>query len=109
MQFSASGSALLEGFQVAASVVGPRATREVTRSIKLQVTKDEVRIFATGDETAVNFHLRHESIQAPGEVVLPAETMVGVLRESRNEAVSLQLEDHSCSVQFDRSQFRCVH
>ena len=108
MEFTLKGQDLLEGFQMAAAVVGPRTTREVTRNIKLTCTQDEVRVFAVGDECAINYRVTPEEVVSPGEVVLPAETMVGVLRESRGEAVSIRLQELACEVEFQQSFFRVL-
>ena len=98
--------ALLAAVQVAAGVVPSRSPKPVLQCIKL-VAEEDIRLFATDLEVGIQCLVRDEEarIDEPGAVLLPAAQTGPILREMRDELITVSSTASGTRIEGERSRF----
>jgi len=105
MKANFNRTALSEALNLLTSVVPSRTPKPILRCVQITTTKKEVRICATDLEIGIN-HLIHEvQVEKAGEVVVPADRLAAIVRESVDEVLSLEADQGTCEVRGADSHF----
>jgi DNA polymerase-3 subunit beta len=96
----------LDALSAVAAVVGGRTTKPILGCVKLNTEDDEIRLHATDGEMALRLGVGSFSVDKPGEAVVPAERLLGIVREMPDAEISLSADDRYCYVQGEGSEFK---
>ncbi|MDA3963435.1 MAG: DNA polymerase III subunit beta [Planctomycetota bacterium] len=92
---------LLAALQAADAIVPSNSAKPILTNLQLSATADSLEIAATDLQVGLRAVLRRLEVMEPGQVVVPAKSLVSILKESRSPTVLLALE-----AQDGRSQLR---
>lgn len=92
---------LLAALQAADAVVPSNSAKPILTNLQLSATGEALEIAATDLQVGLRAILRRLEILQPGQVVVPARSLVSILKESRSPTVLLALENEE-----GRSQLR---
>ncbi|HOM15882.1 MAG TPA: DNA polymerase III subunit beta [Thermoguttaceae bacterium] len=106
MKISYEREKFLEAFHHAASVVPSRSPKPVLKNVRLDVSREGGTMMGTDLEIGVRVELSGLEIEEPGSVLLPAGQMMDILRESKDEKLSLEKDRSGVVVRGQRSLFR---
>lgn len=90
--------ALLEGMQLANSVVVARTPKPILQCVKLTASSDVIMLEATDLEVGIRFTDTQVEVEEPGSVVIPADRLNAILRESADETLRLEAEQTNCHI-----------
>ncbi len=101
---------LTEAYQRVSGAVpsASRTTREVLRSVKLEIRPEKTSMLATDQETAVRHELSGvEGVTHELDVLLPSDEFGQILRETESETVELEVDGESTTLRCGASsEFR---
>jgi DNA polymerase-3 subunit beta len=98
MKLDFNRAALADALGLLTSVVPARTPKPILRCVKISADKKEVRIYATDLEVGINFLISEVQVSQPGEVVVPADRLAAVVRESLDEVLSFEAEEGLCKI-----------
>jgi DNA polymerase-3 subunit beta len=98
-------SALVEILGVATGVVAVRTPKEVLRCVRLTVTDRGLVMSATDLEVALRAEVQQVEITKPGDVLVPADKLMSIARESVDETLTLEAEEQVCHIRGRDSHF----
>jgi DNA polymerase-3 subunit beta len=87
------------------SVVPSRTPKPILRCVQITTGKKEVRICATDLEIGINCLVHEVQIEEAGEVVVPADRLAAIVRESVDDVLSLQAAEGTCEIRGADSHF----
>lgn len=96
----------LAGFQAAATIAPSRSTKTILEYVKLEVSESDAHFLATDMEIAIRNQVSGIDVEVPGNVLLPVSRFLAFLRESREESLTLELNDNSVVVRGKSSHVR---
>src|SRR3569832_6390 len=89
MKVICNRGALLEALMVAGNVVATRTPKPVLQCVKLSAQDDRLTISATDLEVAIRYSDNQVQIEQPGEILLPADKLRDIVRESIDDTLSI--------------------
>ncbi len=96
--------ALLAALQTVAGVVPSRTPKTVLQSIKASASED-IRLFGTDLEIGIQSRVQPTHVEEPGELLLPAARTIAILREMRDDEVTLTATASGTRIEGTRSHF----
>ena len=105
MKLNFNRSALSEALGLLTLVTPSRTPQPILRCVRITADAKSVRLCATDLEVGINYLVREVEIEQPGEVVVPADHLAGVVRESVDEVLSLEAEEGICKITGADSHF----
>jgi len=105
MKVNFNRNALAEALGLLTSVVPARTPKPVLRCVKIDAGEKDLSICATDLEVGINYALSQVSVEKPGRVVIPADRLTAIVRESADDVLSLQTTDDSCQITGADSRF----
>ena len=106
MKLRAHRERLFDAFTAAASVVAPRSIKPVLQKVRFQVSEGQVVAIATDLEVAVRYHVPVAGVKEPGDVLLPAARILGILRESPADEVEIEGDDSTLEIRCGGGTFK---
>ncbi len=106
MKVIAQTVALQEALNIAGNIVTSRTPKPVLQCLKLTADEDTLTITATDLEVGCRYRLTAVKIEEPGEILIPAARLNGIVRESTDESLTIESEDKVCLVTGPGSKFR---
>lgn len=98
-------AALTEVLGLLTSVVPSRTPKPILRCVQITAGEKDVRICATDLEVGINYLVSEVKINEPGEVIIPADRLAGIVRESADEVLSLKAAKGACEITGADSRF----
>jgi DNA polymerase-3 subunit beta len=95
-----------DALAAAATLTGGRTTKPIYSSVRIAVSKDQVRLSSTDGEAALALSVAPLVVDAPGHVVVSAERLLGIIRELNDAEILLKSDEQSCQIQGSGSQFK---
>jgi DNA polymerase-3 subunit beta len=89
---------LLAACQLASAAVPSRDIKPILRNLKAVATEDRCTLFATDLEVGLRLDVLGLSIEEPGEAILPANRLINILREARDDELVLEADPSACTV-----------
>ena len=109
MKFSVSRRAMLEAFQVAGSVISTRAIRPILSNLHVVVRDGSAAVMATDLEISIRYHVPLDSMDEPGEAVIPATRVTAILKECSSEQVNFEAQSEGrIRLTSDKSSFNLL-
>ncbi|MDZ4819714.1 MAG: DNA polymerase III subunit beta [Planctomycetota bacterium] len=106
MRITLEREKFMAAFQTAASVAPVRSPKPILHNVKFEAAVDSQTLMATDLETGIRIDLTGVEVQTPGTTVLPIAQFGQILRESRDERLSLESDPQSTLVKGEHSEFR---
>jgi DNA polymerase-3 subunit beta len=98
MKVNFNRAALADALALLASVVPARTPKPILRCVRLTAGEKEVTIRATDLEVGVNYHLYEVQVESSGDVVVPADKLTAIVRESADEVLQFEMTDSNCTI-----------
>jgi len=105
MKVSFNRGAFAEALALVTSVVPNRTPKPILRCVLITAGKKDVRLCATDMEVGINCLVSEVKVETPGEIVVPADRLAAIVRESVDETLSLHAEDGQCKIKGADSHF----
>ncbi len=106
MRVICNRAALLEALTVAATVVPTRTTKPILQNIKISTQDGELLIEATDLEVSVQYRDAQVQVEAEGEILLPADKLFAIVRETRDDTISISIEGNEAHIKGADSFFK---
>jgi len=107
MKVIAQTAALQEALGLAGSIVATRTPKPVLQCVKLIAKDNVLTVLATDLEAAVRYQVTAVQVEEEGEVLVPADRLGGIVRESNDEeSLTLETEKELCHVRGAGSHFK---
>jgi DNA polymerase-3 subunit beta len=98
-------SALQDALGLAASIVPARTPKPILHCLKMTAENDVVTLCATDLEVGITTRVNQVEIIEPGEIVVPADKLNSIVRESSDDVVEISSEDMTVLITGSDSQF----
>jgi len=108
MKLSLNRSELAEALALAGSVVAARTPKPILQCVLLEVHKDYALLSATDLEVSLRCSIGQVEVEETGAVVLAAERIGPIVRESADEVLRLETRDNDCHIWGQDSHFQIV-
>ncbi len=108
MRFQVSRAQLLDAVTLVSTVVPPRSIKPILQNVRLLVDPVGVTLLATDLEVAVRYRLEVGQVTEGGDLLLPVNKLVGILRESVSDTVTVEASERSVNVRAGKSHFRIL-
>ena len=108
MRLKGNRQKLLEAFTVVGSVVAPRSIKPILQNVRMVVDPEGATLLATDLEVAIRYKVILDDITEGGDVLLPANRMLGILRESEGDQVEISAEDGPVEVRCGNGLFKVL-
>lgn len=105
MQVIVNRSALVEVLNMACSVAASRTPRELLKCVRLTAVDGSLLVGATDLEVALRGEVRQVEVKAPGGLLVPADKLLQIARESADETLAVESEDLTCHIRGSDSHF----
>ncbi|MBN1510135.1 MAG: DNA polymerase III subunit beta [Sedimentisphaerales bacterium] len=105
MQVIVNRSALVEVLNMASAVAASRTPRELLKCVRLTTVDGSLLVGATDLEVALRGEVRQVEVKAPGALLVPADKLMQIARESADETLTIESEDLACHVRGSDSHF----
>jgi DNA polymerase-3 subunit beta len=105
MKANFNRTALAEALGLLTSVVPSRTPKPILRCVQITAGEKEVRMCATDLEVGINYLISEVQVDKPGEVIVPADRLAAVVRESVDEVLVLEASEGACKITGADSHF----
>lgn len=95
-----------DALNAVATLTGGRTTKPILGCVKIDVEKDGVQFSATDGEAGLRVRIPALSVEQPGEVVVSADRLLGIVREMSDAETALESDDRHCVIRGHGSEFR---
>jgi len=106
MKFRCRRDRLHRAVQTIAGVANPRNIKPVLQDICFRVTGTTVELSATDLEVAMKHTLDDVEVESEGGMLVSAQAIVAILRESPDEMIEMEADERTCHVRGSDSWFR---
>jgi DNA polymerase-3 subunit beta len=106
MKITCSRGALATAFQTVSGVVPTRTPRAILQNAKLEVAKGQVVLIGTDQEVGIRYRLSEADVEAAGEVLLPTNRVLSILREMQGDSVRIETTDSGTVIRGERAQYK---
>src|SRR2546421_1258714 len=106
MKVICNRGALLEALMVAGNVVASRTPKPVLQCVKLAAADDRLTVSATDLEVAIRYSDAQVQIEQAGEVLLPADKLRDIVRESIDDTLTIYTEGEQGHIKGNDSHFK---
>jgi len=98
--------ALAEALNLLTSIVPSRTPKPILKCVRIVADKKEAKISATDLEVGINYTICEVQVEEPGEVIIPADRLAAIVRESIvDEVLTLSVTDSACEIKGLDSHF----
>src|SRR5579871_4553265 len=105
MKISCSRGALATAFQAVSGVVPTRTPKPILQNVKLEASEGHAVLIGTDQEVGIRYRLTEVDVTSPGEVLLPTNRVLSILREMQGDAVHLETTDSGTVIRGERAQY----
>ncbi len=105
MQVIVNRSALVEVLNMASAVAASRTPRELLKCVRLTTVDGSLLIGATDLEVALRGEVRQVEVKSPGALLVPADKLMQIARESMDETLVVESVDLACHIRGSDSHF----
>jgi len=105
MRLTCQRGALAAALQTVGGVVPTRTPKPILQNVKLQSKEGEAIITGTDQEVGIRYRIREADVQKPGEILLPAQRTLAILREMQGETVVIEAKGDAILVRGDRAEY----
>jgi DNA polymerase-3 subunit beta len=96
----------LDALVAIATVTSGRTPKPILSCVKLTTEADSVGLSATDGEVSLSLGVGSFEVTQPGEVVVGADRLLGIVREMPDAEIRLESDDRHCVISGEGSEFR---
>lgn len=97
---------LATAFQIVSGVVPSRTPKDILRNVKLQVGGGKATLVGTDQEVGIRYDIPGIETDSDGEVLLPKDRLIAILRELTDDGVDLEVTEKALWVRSRHSEFK---
>ncbi len=101
MKIVCNRSILANSFAMAQNAVRSNSPKPTLKNVKLEASSNEIVLFATDMEIGIRVSVPFEEIIEQGEVLLPADRVMALLKESKSEFVTIKSDNTKIVIEAD--------
>ncbi len=105
MKVTFNRSALAEALGLMTAIVPSRTPRPILKCVRLAVAGKEMRVCATNLELGLDYVISAVDVGSEGEVVIEAERLAAIVRESTEDVLVLEAAETTCEIRGMDSHF----
>jgi DNA polymerase-3 subunit beta len=105
MKANFNRAALAEALSLLTSVAPTRTPKPILSCVQITAEDKEVRICATDMEVGINYLISEVQVEKAGEVIIPADRLAAIVRESVDEVLVMEATDGKCEITGSDSHF----
>ncbi|GMV96684.1 MAG: DNA polymerase III subunit beta [Phycisphaerae bacterium] len=105
MRIIVNRAALVEVLNAASAVAASRTTKDVLKCVRLTTVGDELLVSATDLEVAIRGVVAAVEVKKPGDMLIPAEKLSSIARESADETLTIEGDAQACHIRGTDSHF----
>jgi DNA polymerase-3 subunit beta len=105
MKVNFNRAALAEALSLVVSIVPARTPKPILKCVRIVADGKDVRICATNLEIGLNYLVSEVEVQEDGEIVVEANHLADIVRESTDDVLVLETTDHGCEIRGADSRF----
>ena len=105
MKVKFNRAALQEGLSLVASIVPSRTPKPILQCLRLVADEGGVTISGTDLEVGISYRVGQVEVSEAGEVVVPADKLASIVRESSDEVIELTEEEAAVHIRGADSHF----
>jgi len=105
MEVDFNRAALAEALSLVTPVVPSRTPKPILQCVHMQTEGGAVHISATDLEVGIKLAVSQVEIKEAGEVVVPADKLAPIVRESIDEVLSMKVAEQRCKIKGSDSNF----
>jgi DNA polymerase-3 subunit beta len=106
MKLQSSRQFLSTALQTVSGVVPTRTPKEILKNVKLRLADGKATLIATDSEVGIRCEIPEVETDSVGDVLLPTQRIIAILREVQEDVVVLEVTDDALWVRTGRSEFR---
>jgi len=107
MKVIAQTAALQDALALTTSLVQARTPKPVLQCVKLVAAEDALTLMATDLEAGCRYKITAVQIEEPGEALIPADRLTGIVRESvADESLTIETDKQTVHVRGAGSHFK---
>jgi DNA polymerase-3 subunit beta len=106
MKVTFNRSALAEALGLMTSIVPSRTPKPILKCVRIAVAGKEMRIDATNLEIGLDYLVSEVEVEQEGEVVIEADRLAAIIRESVEDVLVLESTDTTCEIRGSDSHFK---
>lgn len=106
MKVTIASQALLDGLNIAAGAVALRTPKAALQCVLIRACSDSVLLMATDLEVGIRYVLTQVEVEKEGEVLVSLARLSGIVRESRDETIALELVENTLHIRGSDSHFQ---
>jgi DNA polymerase-3 subunit beta len=99
-------AALQEALALIGGIVAVRTPKPLLQCVKLVAAAKALTLVATDLESQARYHITAVQVEQPGEALIPAERLGGIVRESQEESLTIETQKETCHVRGAGSHFK---
>jgi DNA polymerase-3 subunit beta len=96
---------LQDALQALATLAGGRTTRPILGCARLSARQDRLELSATDGEAGLRLSVPALTTAEEGDVVLPAERFLAIVREMADAEISLESDERYCTIRGEGCEF----
>ena len=105
MKVKFNRAAFQEALNLVTSIVPSRTPKPILQCIKITASKDSVAVCATDLEVGITYSIAMVEVAGEGEVVVPADKLAAIVRESVDEIIEVESSDAAVKIKGADSNF----
>lgn len=106
MKVICNRGALLEALNITGNVVAARTPKPILQCVKLTAAENRLTVAATDLEVAVRYTDSQVQIEQAGEVLVPADKIRDIVRESVDDTLAIEVVDDMANIKGQDSHFK---
>ncbi|HLJ10840.1 MAG TPA: DNA polymerase III subunit beta [Planctomycetaceae bacterium] len=106
MKLSCSRATLATAFQAVSGVIPTRTPKPILQNAKLETSNGHAVLVATDQEVGIRYRLNGADVTAPGDVLLPTNRVLSILREMQGDVVYLETSESGTVIRGERAQYK---
>lgn len=105
MKIKFNRTALQDALALVTSVIPSRTPKPILQCLRITSEEDAVRICATDLEAGINYRVTQVEVGSPGDIVVPADKVASIIRESADDTIELEAADTTVHIKGADSHF----
>ncbi|HVV99635.1 MAG TPA: DNA polymerase III subunit beta [Planctomycetaceae bacterium] len=106
MKLTCQRGPLAAAFTAVSAVVPSRTPKQILQNVKLRTQGSETILIGTDQEVGIRYTIPEVQASGEGEVLLPTASVIAILRELRDEVVTLEIDGDLTLIKSGHSEFK---
>lgn len=108
MKLKCDRAALYEAVQLAGALASTKMAKPILQNVKIVAENKRVDVMATDLEVGIRFRMENVEISRGGGIAVSASRLLGILRESPDDQMDIEVTENKCTVRGADSTFEML-